>query len=131
MASRPEVARLRALSTMPEKELRSRRNALPDLLSAVAAVMPLLDMLPIEQEESRESSAEMAHLAGFILNMGLAKTKKVDQFDYNGLLTKAKQLAGSVLSQRADAVPSEQAPLPLDDVAGRALDDAQKHGQAR
>lgn len=135
MADRPEVARLRALSTMSLAELRSRANALPDLLAAVAGVMPLLDLMPIEQEESRETSAEVASLAGLIMetevkHIGPA-SKKGSRMSLQTFHHYARSVAASALSQRADALDTETAPLPLDDAAARSLDDAQKHGQAK
>lgn len=130
MASRPEVARLRALAGMGTGELRARANALPDLLAAIAGVMPLLDALPIgSADESRESSEEMVSLAQTIWNLEPRSTKTVKADDYNGLLADAKSLAGSVISQ-APGPDADQEPLPLDDPATRSLIDAQVHGQS-
>lgn len=132
MAELPEVTRLKVLAAMPLAELRSRENALPELLGAVSAVMPLLSDL--EATNTRETSAEVASLAGLILETEVAEigpaSKKGTRMSLQTFHSYAQRVAGSALSQRADAVDPNQPALPLEDASTRALVDAQVHGQA-
>lgn len=129
------------LSTVTVAELRSRANALPDFLELVRNAFAEIDGRVVASAEtitnmakavSRESSDEMVALAQAIWRIKPLDASVADKDcwkDFNDLLTQAKSLAGSVISQ-ADPGDKETLPLPLDDVAARALNDAQRHGQA-
>jgi hypothetical protein len=116
---------------MPIAELRSRQNALPELLREVNALLPILSAVPDGVVASRESGAEMVSLAQSVMKMEPLDAT-ADPAGFNVLLAQAKSLAGSVLSQ-ADTSDRDTLPLPLDEASSRALADAQltKHHRGR
>jgi hypothetical protein len=132
------------LATIDVAELRSRQNALPDFLLLVREAFAEIDgkvVASIEQlgriqhGVSEETSPEMASLAAKFLSYKRATIDEVagrsDEENLaviNDLLEKGKRLAGSALTQTPD---QDTLPLPLDDVAARALRDAQNTGQAQ
>jgi hypothetical protein len=124
----PELTHLKSLLRMPIAELRSRQNALPELLREVNALLPILSAVPDGVVASRESGAEMVSLAQSVMKMEPLDAT-ADPAGFNVLLAQAKSLAGSVLSQ-ADTGDRDTLPLPLDEASSRALADAQRHGQA-
>lgn len=125
----PAIDRLRALSAMPVSELRSRANALPELLAAITAALSVFDGIEFTPPRGEESSPETASLAGRILNFKRRRNTDANK-DWNELLDAAHSLAGSVMTQAPNRSDPAQTALPLEDAATRSLIDAQSHGQA-
>lgn len=111
-----EMRELAVLLDMPKAELQARHNAWREVQIAGRALLAA-----IERGDMSVTSPEVAEVASRVLAMGPEETNDPD------LLTAAKALAGSALSQ----FPGDQEQLPLEEAtAKRALADAQRTHQA-
>lgn len=128
----PAANELRRLLSLPRPEVISRKNAWAEITSMGFLVLNELQELSAQLAARKQSSSEMSTLASDILRTPEAKGK-VTLDDFNAILSAAKSLAGSVLSQDETKGQGEPVPVPVDTPearAERALIDAQVHGQA-
>ena len=116
--------RLRELIAMPRAEVVARKNAWEDVQRTAALVLAEA----ASAAAHRESSPELASLAGELMNMDMAKFEANYEEQPEELLKAIRSLAASVLSQaEPDAALSPDDP---DKRAARALQDAQLTGQS-